>query len=259
MNVVDRFSGTLYREAFDQLSLHQPFVRGTDGMWVGSGSSPLRGVARMMYTSNWVEEFDAWLRHPGFFSSNEPIHLIGRQNYNKPFDPGIISPMGGKFITTVFSHPLTRQTSFLTKLEFDQVRNYEDFLEMVNLQKMAFQAQSKWLDPDDEERFVRNPRIKGFIGWYDQIPATTVTLVKHGDIGTIWSLGVHPDFRRQGLGSETLQFALDTMLKWGDQGQLINQAMLTAGVEHNDFYKKNGFQVEGSLRNQIVVSSLHSV
>jgi ribosomal protein S18 acetylase RimI-like enzyme len=259
MQELEKFGGVLYREAFDQLSLYQPFVHGTEGMWVGSGSSPLRGIARMMYTSKWVEEFDAWLRYPNFFLSNEPIHLIGRQNYNKPFDPGIISPKGDEFITTVFSHPLTRRTSAPVRLEFDQVKNYEDFLEMVNLQKMPFQAQNKWLDPDDEVRFVTNPRIKGFIGWLDQIPATTVTLVKHADIGTIWSLGVHPYFRKQGLGSETLQFALGTMLNWSDQGQLINEVMLTAGVEHNDFYKKNGFQVVGSLRNQIVVSSLHSV
>jgi GNAT superfamily N-acetyltransferase len=212
-----------------------------------------------MYTHSWVDQFDAWLRDPKFFQSNAPIHLIKGSKIPETVDPGIISPLGKEFMTTVLHHALTMNQKLRdgSDLEFDQVEDYDQYLEMVNLQAKAFKNVPQWIQKGEHLRFTLNPRIKGFIGWQGNHPITTVTLVKHGDIGTIWDLAVHPEMRGVGLGSQTIKFALDQMRKWDDDDWPIRDVLLNSSQDQENFYQNNGFQSVGTLNNQIVTSSLH--
>lgn len=81
------------------------------------------------------------------------------------------------------------------------------------------------------------------VGWCDISPQSCPSLAHRGDLG----MGIHPDYRRRGLGRQLLQAALDAARTFGLER--IELAVLTNNTPAVALYRSMGFEIEGTIRH----------
>ena len=80
------------------------------------------------------------------------------------------------------------------------------------------------------------------IGWCDISPMSPPSLAHRGELG----MGVHPDFRGQGIGRRLLQTTIAAARAFGLER--VELAVLTNNVSAVALYRSAGFEVEGTIR-----------
>jgi ribosomal protein S18 acetylase RimI-like enzyme len=86
-------------------------------------------------------------------------------------------------------------------------------------------------------------RTDQIVGWCDISPQSCPSLAHRGDLG----MGVHPSFRRQGLGRRLLQSALAAARTFGLER--VELAVLTHNTAAVALYQSLGFEIEGTIRH----------
>jgi len=119
-----------------------------------------------------------------------------------------------------------RILSFLDSAYFDDVHVKKEQYKMPSIALIA----------------VNNKTVVGFIDIEYELDANTVcsksTQLKEHLAGMIWHLGVHPDFRKQGIAKKLLEKAVDVS-KLKDLKRL--EAWTRDDQFVNDWYENNGF------------------
>ncbi|MFQ5907213.1 MAG: GNAT family N-acetyltransferase [Thermoplasmata archaeon] len=93
---------------------------------------------------------------------------------------------------------------------------------------------------------LKNPQGFTYIYYVDGRPVGTVMLRKEGELGRVVSLGVLPDYRRQGIGGELMRQAEEFMQREG-----ARLMVLEVGVRNGSaiaFYEHLGYELDGLLK-----------
>ncbi len=93
---------------------------------------------------------------------------------------------------------------------------------------------------------LKNPQGFTYLYYADGRPVGTVMLRKEGELGRVVSLGVLPDYRRQGIGRELMRQAEEFMQEEG-----IRLMVLEVGVGNGEaiaFYESLGYETDGLLK-----------
>jgi ribosomal protein S18 acetylase RimI-like enzyme len=128
-------------------------------------------------------------------------------------------------------------------------------VEDINQLKIATKIQAESLGYDEGvinrtlgEKVLHNPQVKVFIGYENgDIPVSTVTVVEHGNIATIWNVGTFSEYQRQGKGTEIMRGVLDW---YADRG--IESLYLLSSDAGKRLYTKLGFKTVQELDTWIV-------
>jgi len=76
-----------------------------------------------------------------------------------------------------------------------------------------------------------------YVGYIESIPVVTGILVMHANVGGIYYIMTHPDYRKRGYGTEMMTFLL---LRAKEKG--YHMATLQASRSGRSLYQKLGFE-----------------
>ncbi|MFQ6013472.1 MAG: GNAT family N-acetyltransferase [Thermoplasmata archaeon] len=93
---------------------------------------------------------------------------------------------------------------------------------------------------------LKNPHGFTYLYYADGRPVGTVMLRKEGEVGRVVSIGVLPDYRRQGIGAELMRQAEEFMREQGAHVMLLEVGVRNA--EALAFYERLGYEVDGVLK-----------
>jgi RimJ/RimL family protein N-acetyltransferase len=121
-----------------------------------------------------------------------------------------------------------------------QERIYIEMIEAPPLEKIS-KFQSELIAKNGPTYFaINNDRV---VGWCDIFPATNPRLSHRGGLG----MGVIPEFRGQGLGSQLVSAVLAHAKTFGLEK--VELHVYTTNVAAIALYKKFGFVEEGLIKN----------
>lgn len=98
--------------------------------------------------------------------------------------------------------------------------------------------------------FDDGERLRGILGFSRE------SRPKRAHIGSLWSMYVLPEFRRQGVGAELLDLALSHAQKLG----VVRQIILTVTANNfaaSSLYKSRGFERFGLERNALFIDGTY--
>lgn len=252
MSQIEQFISQHYPDASSRMSIIEPFYKRTGASWVLAGASPL-GDSRMLYSQSWIDLLQLSASAEDFFKSGKPIHRLALSDQQDEIDPGIILPLGQPFQTHLLAGDVRPVRNQFMDLEFEVVADEEAYETMMMLQSSAFFHRRGHLYQGISDRFTSDPNVIGLVGWYHNQPATTITIVQHGEQSSIWNLATHEDLRGRGLGRATVEEGVRIM----DQYE-VREMFVTATPEVVSFYTSQGLEAVGTINNSWVKSGLHS-
>lgn len=144
-------------------------------------------------------------------------------------------------------------TITIRPIEIRDAAGYRECLDVVAREK-RYLAQIEALPLDQIERFVRESveadaaqfvAVDGdrIVGWADVFPHWSAALAHCGTLG----MGVHPDYRGQGIGARLLAACLDKAFAKG-----VTRVELQARADNERairLYERAGFVFEARVRN----------
>jgi len=84
--------------------------------------------------------------------------------------------------------------------------------------------------------------LEMYVGYLEGVPVVTGILVLHANVGGIYFVMTHPDFRKRGLGTEMM---ISMLLRAKDRGYHL--ATLQASASGKSLYEKLGFQANSKF------------
>ncbi len=118
-------------------------------------------------------------------------------------------------------------------------RVYIEMIEAPSLEKVA-SYQSELISKNGPVFYALNQ--EQVVGWCDIFPQENPRLSHRGSLG----MGILPEFRGKGIGSELLSRVLDQAKKFGLEKVELN--VYTTNTSAVALYKKFGFQQEGLIQ-----------
>ena len=140
-----------------------------------------------------------------------------------------------------------------------KIRNYEssDKNSVISLWEKVFNPQKPYNNPETAIN-MKTKQNDGlfFVTEEDNQIIGTIIAGFDGHRGWLYSLAVHPQNRRKGIGTQLLKKAIEELKRLGCLK--INLQINSDNNEVVEFYKKNGFLIEdrismGKILNQIIL------
>jgi GNAT superfamily N-acetyltransferase len=93
------------------------------------------------------------------------------------------------------------------------------------------------------ERTLQVNHVRHYLGWIENTPVATATLVLSGRVAGIWNVGTLPEYRRQGVAAAIVRHILSDARSLGFQA-----SMLLASNDGLPLYERLGYQTLSTVR-----------
>lgn len=93
------------------------------------------------------------------------------------------------------------------------------------------------------ERTLRVPKVHHYLGWLDDVPIATTTLVLNAQVGGVWNVGTLAPYRRRGVAAGMMRHAIAESLRLG-----YDSTMLLASFEGQPLYEQMGYHTLSTIR-----------
>jgi len=93
------------------------------------------------------------------------------------------------------------------------------------------------------EKTLQVPHVRHYIGWLDNVPVGTATLVLASRVAGIWNVGTLPEYRKKGIATAIMRHILMEARSLGYQS-----SMLLASDEGLPLYARLGYETLSTVR-----------
>ena len=93
------------------------------------------------------------------------------------------------------------------------------------------------------EKALQVTHVRHYLGWLDNVPVGTATLVLSGRVAGVWNVGTLPEYRRQGIAAALMRHILLEARSLGFQS-----SMLLASNEGMPLYARLGYETLSTIR-----------
>lgn len=132
------------------------------------------------------------------------------------------------------------ESDLATIVEYDNSTHRN---QVIDLWKTVFGYEAEHNSPEVViEMKIKNKDGLFFVAEKNQYIIATVMAGYDGHRGWIYSIAVHPDYRKQGIGSDLLTFIQGKLNSLGCLK--VNLQIMEGNEAVQKFYKANGFSVE---------------
>jgi ribosomal protein S18 acetylase RimI-like enzyme len=132
------------------------------------------------------------------------------------------------------------ESDLATIVEYDNSTHRN---QVIDLWKTVFGYEAEHNSPEVViEMKIKNKDGLFFVAEKNQYIIATVMAGYDGHRGWIYSIAVHPDYRKQGIGSDLLTFIQGKLTSLGCLK--VNLQIMEGNEAVQKFYKANGFSVE---------------
>ena len=93
------------------------------------------------------------------------------------------------------------------------------------------------------EKTLQSTHVRHYLGWIDNTPVATATLVLSGKVAGVWNVGTLPDYRRRGIAASLMRHILTEARSLGYQS-----SMLLASSDGLPMYARLGYETLSTVR-----------
>jgi GNAT superfamily N-acetyltransferase len=93
------------------------------------------------------------------------------------------------------------------------------------------------------EKTLAIPHVRHYLGWLDNIPVSTASIVLSGDVAGVWNVGTLADYRHRGVAAALMRHILADARALG-----CNKSMLLASDDGRPLYERLGYKTLSNVR-----------
>ena len=93
------------------------------------------------------------------------------------------------------------------------------------------------------EKTLEIPFVRHYLGWLDNIPIGTATLVLTEEVAGVWNVGTLAEYRRRGVAARLMRHMLADA-----RGLGFDRSMLLASNDGQPLYERLGYRTLSNVR-----------